>query len=293
MDAFRNMQVFVAVAQASSFRQAALTLGLPSSTVSRRIAELERDVGLRLLHRTTRRVDLTEGGRQYFDHCRRIVQDAELAYRELTQLQSRPRGVIRASMPVDFSVAYLSPMLADFARLYPDIRFQLDLSPAQADLTAGLMDVAIRMAPPKEPHLIARRIATLDIGLFAAPGYLGRHGQPSTPQELQAHQCLCMREGPWILRAADGSREEAVPMAGRFVVNNVGLLRQLALSGLGIMATCRDWAADDIARGALVRVLPGWSPPPVDAYAITATRLLPAKDRVFIDYLVQRMARPG
>jgi DNA-binding transcriptional LysR family regulator len=293
MNAFRNMQVFVAVAQASSFRQAALTLGLPSSTVSRRIADLERDVGLRLLHRTTRRVELTEGGRQYFDHCRRIVQDAELAYRELTQLQSRPRGVIRASMPVDFSVAYLSPMLADFARLYPDIRFQLDLSPAQADLTAGLMDVAIRMAPPKEPHLIARRIATLDIGLFAAPGYLGRHGQPSTPQELQAHQCLCMREGPWILRAADGSREEAVPMAGRFVVNNVGLLRQLALSGLGIMATCRDWAADDIARGALVRVLPGWSPPPVDAYAITATRLLPAKDRVFIDYLVQRMARPG
>jgi DNA-binding transcriptional LysR family regulator len=102
-----------------------------------------------------------------------------------------------------------------------------------------------------------------------------------------------MREGPWILRAADGSREEAVPMAGRFVVNNVGLLRQLALSGLGIMATCRDWAADDITRGALVRVLPEWSPPPVDAYAITATRLLPAKDRVFIDYLVQRMARPG
>lgn len=293
MDAFRNMQVFVAVAQASSFRQAALALGMPNSTVSRRVAELERDVGLRLLHRTTRRVELTEGGRQYFDHCRRIVQDAELAYRELTQLQSRPRGVIRASMPVDFSVAYLSPMLADFARLYPDIRFLLDLSPAQADLTAGLVDVAIRMAPPKEPHLIARRIATLDIGLFAAPGYLGRHGQPSTPQELQAHQCLCMREGPWILRAADGSREEAVPMAGRFVVNNVGLLRQLALSGMGIMATCRDWAADDIARGALVRVLPEWSPPPVDAYAITATRLLPAKDRVFIDYLVQRMARPG
>lgn len=293
MDAFRNMQVFVAVAQASSFRQAALALGMPNSTVSRRVAELERDVGLRLLHRTTRRVELTEGGRQYFDHCRRIVQDAELAYRELTQLQSRPRGVIRASMPVDFSVAYLSSMLADFARLYPDIRFLLDLSPAQADLTAGQVDVAIRMAPPKEPHLIARRIATLDIGLFAAPGYLGRHGQPSTPQQLQAHQCLCMREGPWILRAADGSREEAVPMAGRFVVNNVGLLRQLALSGMGIMATCRDWAADDIARGALVRVLPEWSPPPVDAYAITATRLLPAKDRVFIDYLVQRMARPG
>jgi DNA-binding transcriptional LysR family regulator len=285
------MQVFVAVAQASSFRLAAQALGLPSSTVSRRIAELERDVGLRLLHRTTRRVELTEGGRQYFDNCRRIVQDAELAYRELTQLQSRPRGVIRASMPVDFSVAYLSPMLADFARLYPDIRFQFDLSPANSDIAAGAVDVAIRMGPPKEPQLIARPIATLDIGLFAAPSYIGRQGPPSAPQELSTHQCLSMREGPWILKEGDGLRIETVPVTGRFVVNNVGLLRQLALSGLGIMATCREWVADDLARGALVRVLPDWSPPPVQAYAITATRLLPAKDRVFIDYLVQRMGQ--
>jgi DNA-binding transcriptional LysR family regulator len=194
-------------------------------------------------------------------------------------------------MPVDFSVAYLSPMLADFARLYPDIRFQFDLSPANSDIAAGAVDVAIRMGPPKEPQLIARPIATLDIGLFAAPSYLGRQGPPSTPQELSMHQCLCMREGPWILNEGDGLRVETVPVTGRFVVNNVGLLRQLALSGLGIMATCREWVADDLARGALVRVLPDWSPPPVQAYAITATRLLPAKDRVFIDYLVQRMGQ--
>ncbi len=118
MDIFRNMNLFVEVARANSFRRAAEVLGLPNSTVSRRIAELERDVGLRLFNRSTRRVELTEGGRLYFDNCQRIIQEAELAHQELTHLQAQPSGVIRASMPIDFSVIYLSPLLADFSSRY-------------------------------------------------------------------------------------------------------------------------------------------------------------------------------
>jgi DNA-binding transcriptional LysR family regulator len=293
MDIFRNMHVFVAVAKASSFRRAAEALGLPGSTVSRRIAELEHDVGLRLFNRTTRRVELTEGGRLYFENCQRIVQEAELAHLELTHLQARPSGVIRASLPVDFSVMFLSPVLADFSRLHPGIRFELDLTPAQANLVEGSVDVAIRMGLPKEQNLIARHIASMDCGLYASPAYLAQHAGPATPQALSAHECLRMRDGPWTLHPRAGGPAAVVEVSGRFVANNVGMLRQLALAGLGIMANVERWAAQDVAEGRLVRVLPEWAPPPGQAYALTETRLLPAKVRVFIDYLARRMSGPA
>lgn len=289
MEVFRNMQIFVEVAKAQSFRRAADVLGMPNSTVSRRIAELERDIGLRLFNRTTRRVELTESGHRYFERCRRILQDAQLAHEELADMQARPSGTIRVSLPVDFSVIYLSPMLAQFAALYPGIRLELDLTPSQADLVAGSVDLAIRMGLPKEQQLIARQIADLNLGLYASPAYLQRHGKPSTPGALSAHACLCMRDGPWTLTAAHGGHSETIAVSGQILANNVGMLRQLALAGLGIMMNAESWAAEDVAAGSLVRVLPGWAPPRARAYALTETRLLPAKVRVFIDFLTERM----
>jgi DNA-binding transcriptional LysR family regulator len=246
---------------------------------------------LRLFNRTTRRVELTEGGRLYFERCTRIIKEAQLAHEELADMQAQPTGVIRASLPVDFSVIYLSPMLADFALLYPGIRFELDLTPTQANLVAGSVDVAIRMGPPKEQNLIARNIAALDVGLFASPSYLKKRGHPAAPQHLSAHECLRMRDGPWTLNPIQGGHSETVEVTGRFVANNVGMLRQLALAGMGIMTIAESWVAEDVAAGTLVRVLPKWRPPMAQAYALTETRLLPAKVRVFIDYLVARMAK--
>ena len=292
MEIFRNMHLFVEVAKASSFRRAAEVLGLPNSTVSRRIAELERDVGLRLLHRSTRRVELTEGGRLYFENCKRIIQEAELARQELVDLQTRPSGVIRASMPVDFSVIYLSPLLADFSRCYPGIRFNLDLTPNQADLVGDAVDVAIRMGRPKDQNLIARPIARLRTILVATPDYLARRGIPAQPQELLGHECLRMKDAPWTLIHRDGS-SQTVEVSGQFVANNRGMLQQLALGGQGIVQSADSWVQADLAAQRLVRVLPDWAPPVVEAYALTATRLLPAKVRVFIDYLVAQMAQPG
>jgi len=290
MEVFRNMHLFVEVAKASSFRRAADLLGLPNSTVSRRIAELERDVGLRLFHRSTRRVELTEGGRLYFDNCKRIIQEAALAHQELIDLQARPSGVIRASLPVDFSVIYLSPLLADFSRRYPGIRFNLNLTPGQADLIGDPVDVAIRMGPPKDQSLIARPIARLGTVLVAAPDYLQRRGVPAQPQDLAGHDCLRMKDAPWVLLHRDGSRQ-SVEVGGQFIANNRGLLHQLALSGQGIVQSADSWLQADLASQRLVRVLPDWTPPVVEAYALTATRLLPAKVRVFIDYLVANLAQ--
>ena len=291
MEVFRNMHLFVEVAKASSFRRAAEVLGLPNSTVSRRIVELERDVGLRLFHRSTRRVELTEGGRLYFDNCKRILQEAELARQELIDLQAQPSGVIRVSMPVDFSVIYLSPLLADFSHRYPGIRFDLDLTPSRADLVGDPVDVAIRMGRPKDQSLIARPIARLGTVLVASPGYLQRRGLPGQPQDLLGHDCLRMKDAPWTLIHHDG-RSESVEVSGQFVANNRGMLQQLAMGGQGIVQSADNWVQADLAAQRLVRVLPDWTPPVVEAYALTATRLLPAKVRVFIDYLVAQMAQP-
>lgn len=285
------MQLFVEVAKASSFRRAAEVLGVPNSTVSRRIAGLEREVGLRLFHRSTRRVELTEGGRLYFENCKRIVQEAELARQELVNLQAQPSGVIRASMPVDFSVIYLSPLLADFSRRYPGIRFNLDLTPNRADLVGQPVDVAIRMGRPRDQSLIARPIARLSTILVASPDYLARRGMPSQPQDLSSHDCLRMKDAPWTLVHRDG-RSQTVEVSGPFVANNRGMLQQLALAGQGIVQSADSWVQADLAAQRLVRVLPEWAPPEVEAYALTATRLLPAKVRVFIDYLVAQMAQP-
>jgi len=289
MELFRNMPLFVEVAKASSFRRAAEALDLPSSTVSRRIAELERDLGLRLFNRSTRRVELTESGRLYFDNCKRIIEEAELAHQQLSDLQTQPSGVIRASLPVDFSVLYLSPLLADFSQRYPGIRFELNLTPNQADLIGDPVDVAIRMGPPKDQSMIARPIASLETMLAASPDYLARRGMPRTPRDLLKHDCLLMKDSPWTLIHRSG-RSQTIAVGGTFIANNRGLLYQLALASRGVVECARCWAEADLQAGRLVRVLPDWQPPTAHAYAITTTRLLPAKVRVFLDYLVSQMA---
>lgn len=284
----RNMQLFVEVAKAKSFRRAADVMGMPNSTVSRRIAELERDVGLRLFSRTTRQVDLTDVGRAYFESCERIIAEARTAHQALVNMQAEPCGVIRVSMPVDFSIVFLSPVLADFAALYPDIRFDLDLTPASANVVGDAVDVSIRMWEPKEQNVIAKHIATLETGLYASPAYLKKRGAIRKPQDLLNHDCLRMRESGWVLRHTDGSVNETVAVSGQFVANNVGFLRDLALRDQGVFLNALKMAEGNLADQTLVRVLPEWSMPEVPIYALTATRLLSSKVRLFVDHLAEK-----
>lgn len=289
MEIFKNMHVFVEVAKHSSFRRAGDALGMPSSTVSRRIADLEREVALRLFHRTTRRVDLTEAGKTYFDNCQRIVQEAELAHLALASLQAKPSGLLRASMPVDFSVMYVSKVLTEFGLLYPDIEFALDINPGHSNLLTDGIDFAIRMGQPTDNHLIARHMATLQSGLYASHEYLLRKGTPDRPQDLLAHQCLRLRDAPWLLtRTTDGQRE-SVYVQGRFRANSFGMLRSLALEGEGIIVSGEKMFQSDAEKQKLVRVLPDWDMPSVPVYVLTATRLLPTKVRVFIDFLIAKI----
>lgn len=290
MDLFKNMDLFIEVARAGGFRRAAEALGLPNSTVSRRIAELESEVGVRLFARTTRKVELTEAGRVYFDRCWRIVEEAKRAREELSGGKEKPAGIIRASLPVDLAMLRLGAIMAEFVGLYPDVRFKLDLSPRRTDLISEPIDLAIRVGAPTEPNLIARKIGDFDGGLFASPHYLATRGAPARPEDLADHDCLRVNERPWTLNGRKTKESVVVAVDGPFVANNPGLLRSLALRDLGVIQSSREFAIDDLTQGRLMPVLEDWAPPPFSVYAITESRLLPLRVRRFIEFMSARMS---
>lgn len=285
------MALFVEVVNAKGFRRAAQTIGMPNSTLSRRIAELERAIGLRLLQRTTRRIELTDAGQIYYERCKRIVDEARLAHEQLGGMLVQPTGVLRASFPVDFAIFQLAPLMVEFARRYPDISFEFDLSPQRIDMIAEHVDVAIRMGESPSSRLIARKLALLPRFLYASPQYVEAFGEPAQPADLTQHECLRLRtpggNDTWTLYRADEREEVAVN--GRFLLNSVGMIRRLATLDFGIAVLVENFAANDVAKGRLRRVLPQWQVPPIPVYAITETRLLPAKTQYFIEFLREQL----
>ncbi|MBY4723720.1 MULTISPECIES: LysR family transcriptional regulator [Burkholderia] len=290
MELLNDMALFVEVVKAKGFRSAAETLGMPNSTLSRRISALEKAIGLRLLHRTTRRIELTEAGQLYFERCKRIVDEARLAHEQLGGLLAEPTGVLRASFPVDFAVTYLAPLIVEFSTRYPKLTFDFELTSRRVDLVSEPFDVAIRLGESEDSQLIARRLATLGNYLYASPGYLVREGEPRTPDDLARHACLSLaRTGTWTLH--DGTHTVAVPVSSRFAGNSVGMLRRLATLDAGIIVLSEAIVADDLAAGRLRRVMPAWEGEPIPVYAMTETRLLPAKTQHFIEFLRERFAQ--
>ncbi|MGH8332757.1 MAG: LysR family transcriptional regulator [Pseudomonas sp.] len=280
--------MFVEVVKAHSFRRAAEAMAMPNSTLSRRISGLEKAIGLRLLNRTTRKIELTEAGQLYFDRCKRIVDEARLAHEQLGEMLAHPSGLLRASLPVDFANIYLAPLIAEFARRYPGISFEFDLTPRQVDLVSEPVDVVIRMGEPADSNLIARKLASLSRRLYASPRYLELNGEPSNPSELVNHECLRLRKaGKWQLSHSGEVVE--VEVGGRFQLNSVGMLRRLATLDLGIALLPEGIAADDLRTGLLQPVLPQWHANPIPVYALTETRLLPAKTQRFIEFLREQL----
>ncbi|MFC3651516.1 LysR family transcriptional regulator [Dyella humi] len=289
MELLNDMALFVEVVKAKGFRGASEATGVPNSTLSRRISALEKAIGLRLLHRTTRKVELTEAGQIYFERCKRIVDEARLAHEQLGEMLAQPSGVLRASLPVDFAVIYMAPLIVEFAERYPGITFDFDLTPRQVDLVSEPFDVAIRMGEPESSHLIARPLASLVPHLYASPRYLQRSGEPEKPADLERHECLnIIKANAWTLHR--GTESTQVATSSRFKLNSVGLIRRLATLSMGIMLVPEAIVADDLAAGRLVRLLPDWHGKPMPVYALTETRLLPAKTQRFIEFFRERLA---
>ncbi|MDP1610234.1 MAG: LysR family transcriptional regulator [Sulfuritalea sp.] len=290
-----DLLIFARVAEAGSFSRAAERIGLPKSTVSRRIAFLEEQLGERLMLRTTRRLTLTEFGRQLLEHASQVAAevDAVKALREHRQV--RPSGRLRVSMPGDFATTLLTEMLAAFMALHPAVSLELDLSPRRVDLLGENFDLAVRMGDlPDDALLAAKRIAVFTSGLYAAPAYLAERGDPTTPEELAQHDALHLlgRNGePVGWRLNRGTRTwEGVP-PGRTAANAPNLLIDLARAGAGIAAVPDYLAAPSVRRGELRRILPDWCMPSHTAWVVfPGRRLMPAKTRAFIDMLDAALA---
>ncbi|MFI8479140.1 LysR family transcriptional regulator [Pseudomonas sp. NPDC078700] len=286
MKQLNDMALFVEVVKAMSFRGAAEATGVPNSTLSRRVSALEKAIGLRLLHRTTRKIELTEAGSIYFERCKRIVAEASLAHEQLGEMLVSPSGVLRVSMPEGFGIIFLAPLIAEFAHQYPGIDFELDMTPRSVDLITEPVDVAIRMGEPPDSNLIARPLARLQRHLYASPEYLARAGELNHPSDLVNHQCLRLKTAQsetWFLHK--GSESRKVKVVGRLLLNSVSMIQRLAALHMGIAILAKDIVVNDLASGRLLRVLPEWQATPIPVYAITETRLLPAKTQIFIDFL--------
>jgi len=288
-----DLVLFARVADEGSFSRAAERLGLPKSTISRRLAALETELGERLLLRTTRKLTVTDFGRAVLDHARHVVDDVAAAASLAQNRQIEPSGRLRVTMPSDFANLLLVSLLAEFVLKYPRIELEIDLSARFVDLIAENFDVAIRMGElHDDASLSARKIVVFTGSLYAAPAYVRKRGAPSEPEALMEHDTLRVlgRTGEplrWILTRGD-ARWEGIP-PGRATVNSPQMLMRMALEGAGIAIVGDHFALPYLQRGELVQVLPDWRSPPVSAWAVfPGRRLMPARTRAFIDALVAK-----
>ncbi|UUX96213.1 LysR family transcriptional regulator [Aquabacterium sp. J223] len=293
-----DLLLFARVIELGSFSRAAERLGCPKSTVSRRIAELERRLGERLLQRTTRKLTITDFGLGVLDHARQVAQEVDAAMALAQHRQARPSGRLRVSMPGDFASVALPDLLARFVQAHPAVQLELDLSPRQVDLIGEGYDIAIRMGElPADSQLAARRLALFSMSLYAAPDFLARHGEPQEPEVLTSLHGLMVsnRAGearPWQLfrPGADGLQEWQGLPEQRTLANSPDVLMRLALRGSGVVAVPDYFAEALVARGDLVRLLPDWSLAPAACSAVfPGRRLMPAKTRAFIDLLAEEL----
>jgi DNA-binding transcriptional LysR family regulator len=292
VDEFRDLALFVAVAEARSFTRAAAKLSIPTSSLSRRIAELESSLGIRLFHRTTRRVELTEAGTLYLERCQRIIEAAQDARAQLRGLADTPQGLLRVSAEAEVGPRLVAPLVAEFLAQYPGVTLDLDLSPRRVDLLAEGYDVAVRLGRLPDSALTVRRLALLRVSLYAAPDYLARHGAPTHPDDLVRHARIHLMHqgdsGDWPL-TRDGETVE-VRAGGLVSANNMTMVRHLARLGVGIAVLDEVMAGEDVSQGTLRPVLEGWTLPPVALSVLTPSRLLPAKTRRFVEMLARRTA---
>ena len=290
MEWLNDMALFVEVVNAKGFGKAADKLGIAKSTLSVRIARLEQHIGLQLLNRTTCKVEPTEAGRLYYEKAARIVEEARLAHQQLDDMLHEPSGVLAITMPNEFAQTVVAPVLPEFCARYPQIALEFYLSPQRVDLVGEPFDVAIRTGEQPDSALISRQLARLNGGLYAAPAYLAQHGSPQTPDELAQHQCLRFQAGfrdEW--RLTNGQESITLPVRGKLLSNSPGMNARLAAAGMGIAALPHVVVREYIAAGTLQHILPQWQTAEIPVYAVTATRLLPAKTQAFISFLAEKI----
>jgi DNA-binding transcriptional LysR family regulator len=286
--------VFAKVASAGSFAKAAAELSLSNATVSKLISRLEKRLGERLFHRTTRRLSLTETGRVLATRASRILAEAEEAEAEAQSQARAPRGRIRLAVPMSFGLHQISRRLPEFLRLYPDVSVDLHLDDRVVDMIGGGIDVAIRIAALPDSNLIARKLCPVRRFVVGAPSYFERYGRPLHPDDLVNHACLSYSYLPtgdlWQFTNRNGQKA-SVRIKGPLSANNGDALGDTLKSGLGLALQPDFIAWEDIKSGALERVLTNWTAPPLAVNILTPTGgTRPSRVSALIAFLVQNFA---
>lgn len=283
-----EIAIFVKVVDAGSFTGAAKSLGLPKSTVSRKITQLEERLGVRLLQRTTRTLSLTDTGSAYYNQCSRIISDVEEANIAVTEMQSKPTGLLRVTAPMLFGSRVLSDLVAEFLKNNPEIQVDMVLTDQTLDLIQEGIDVAFRVGQLADSSLIARSLGHVNIITCASPEYIAKHGQPESPADLKNHQTITwLQTSTWEF---DSPEQLSVEIKPRVRVNDAESLHKLALEHMGITRLPAFLCADDIKKSRLVPVLCDWvyRTTPINAM-YTSNRHLSVKVRSFVEFVVERL----
>lgn len=290
-DPLDGITVFAAVAEAESFSAAARTLRISKAAVSIQVQKLEERLDTRLINRTTRRVSLTEEGRVYYEHCRRILAVAREAREGLDARHAVPRGLLRINAPMSFGTLHLGTAIADYMAMYPEVEIDLELNDRRVDLMEDGFDLGIRIAKLPDSSLIARRLAPCRRIVLASPTYLEKHGRPTHPEDLRNHNLLAYGYLPqpdvWTFNGPDGVIE--IPQKGNYRANNGDVLIQAAVCGVGIARVPTFFCTHPIAKGKLEIILQDYEDEPVNVYAIYPHRRhLSPRVRSFVDFLSER-----
>lgn len=292
MDRLAAMTVFRRVVEQDGFAAAARDLRLSGAAVSKHVGRLEEALGVRLLNRTTRRLSLTEAGRTYFERCVRILDDIAEAEQLVTSDAASPRGQLRVNAPMSFGFRHLGPVLPEFLARYPDITVDLALNDRMVDLFDEGWDVAVRIADLPDSSLIARRVGTMRAVLAASPDYLARRGEPETPADLAAHDCLIYalttRGQGWTF-TGPGGQQVSAQVKGPLRANNGDVLAAAAEAGLGIVLMPTFIICDQLRAGSLRNLMPDWTPPMTGIHCVYPHgRHLSGKVRAFFEFLTAR-----
>ena len=287
MDRFKLMKLFVRIVDAGSFSAVARELDMLQPTVSKHLGMLERSLGVRLLNRTTRRISLTESGREYYGRCQQILDDLQELEVEVLGLQNKPTGTLRINTPIAFGQLYMLPLIISFQKKYPELAIDLSLDDRFTDLVQEGFDVAIRFGDLEDSQLVARPVGSNARLCVASQKYLDKNGIPKTPIELKNHNCINYTHqfsSSWPFKDAKGPL--AVKVVGNFRANSGLTIREAVINDIGIASLPAILVKEHVEQGMLVPVLVDYSPDPFKISAVyPSSRLISRKVKLFVDFV--------
>jgi DNA-binding transcriptional LysR family regulator len=293
LDSLRGFYVFAHVAETHSFSRAAERLGITKSAVSKQVAQLESDLGVQLIVRTTRKLALTEAGERVYASCARIAGDVDAAREAAHEESALVAGQLRVTAPAALGRNYLMPIVAEFMQLHPGVAIEFVLGDAYVDLIGERIDIALRVGGRIEQSFVSRRIARVEFMLVASPSYLERRGKPHGPADLSQHEWIMHSPSPIQVKLRKGTRTASVRAAGRLASNDGLANLAAARAGHGILGVPDFEAAEDVHSGRLVRVLPGWNIEDSALHLVFPPRRhVLGRVRAFAEFVAERFKDP-